>query len=112
MVLREASATRVGGSAVPDLLGGLPDQIGDRYAVASPVERVPLGVRSLCVHGRGDDVVPIAQSERWVAAAQGAGDDADLAAFDGGHFEVLDPAHESWRLVADRLERWLRPDPG
>lgn len=104
-----AAERRVGGRAVPDLLGGGPDDVPARYAACSPAALVPLGVPTLCVHGTADDLVPIDQSERWVAAATAAGDDAELVAFAGGHFEVLDPAHESWRAVVERLDGLVRP---
>lgn len=67
--------------------------------------RMPTGVPTRCMHGTADDIVPIDQSERYVAAATRAGDDAVLAPFDGDHFAVLDPTHESW---ADTVT-WLRP---
>ncbi len=98
-----AARQGVGGSAVPDMLGGDPAAVADRYALASPVARTPVGVPTLCVHGRADDIVPLAQSEAWVTAAMAAGDTAVLVAFDGGHFEVLDPTHPSWRVVIDHL---------
>ena len=103
-----AAHGRVGGSAVPDLLGGDPGEVPDRYATASPVALVPMGVPTLCVHGEADPLVPIDQSERWAAAAVGAGDPVELVAFAGGHFEVLDPAHESWRAVIERLDGLVR----
>lgn len=99
-----AADGRVGGRAVPDLLGGTPAAVPDRYATCSPVALVPVGVPTLCVHGRRDDIVPIDQSERWVAAATDAGDSAELVPFDGGHFEVLDPTHQSWQVVVERLD--------
>ena len=37
-----------------------------------------MGVRSMCVHGTADDEVPLSQSQRFVAAARRAGDDARL----------------------------------
>ena len=103
-----AAAAGVGGSAVSDLIGGPPEEQPDRYATCSPVALVPLGVPTLCVHGRDDAHVPIDQSERWVAAAAAAGDDAELVAFDGGHFEVLDPTHRSWQVVVERLDGLVR----
>lgn len=103
--LRAAVRDDLGQGATVDLLGAGPDDEPERYDLASPVERVPTGVPTRCAHGRADDLVPIEQSERFVAAALAAGDDAVLAAFEGDHFAVLDPAHESWvETVA-----WLRP---
>jgi dipeptidyl aminopeptidase/acylaminoacyl peptidase len=75
-----------------------------RYRVASPAARLPLGVPLLCVHGDADDRVPVQQSRELVAAARAAGDEAELVEFPGtGHFEVIDPDHESWLAVVDRL---------
>jgi len=97
--LRASEASGLGGGAAAALLGGSPTAVPDRYELASPIERLPVGVPTLCVHGEADPIVPIAQSEAWVAAARAAGDEADLVSFPGGHFEVLDPAHESWQAV-------------
>lgn len=99
-----AARRGVGGVAVRELLGGEPDEVDERYALASPLARLPLGIRTRCVHGRHDDVVPLAQSAVFVEAAASAGDPADLVVFDGGHFEVLDPGHESWRAVLALVE--------
>ena len=74
------------------------------YAAASPIDRLPLGVPLLCVHGRADDIVPISQSEDFVAAARAAGDDAELVAVDGDHFVVIDPASDAWAAVLDFLD--------
>ena len=95
----------VGGSAVPDLMGGGPDDEPRRYELGSPLAQVPIGVPVRCVHGRQDANVPFSQSERYVAAAKKSGDDATLAPFDGDHFDVLDPSNESWKGAADWLAR-------
>ncbi len=76
----------------------------ERLATTSPIHMVPLGVPTLAVHGEADDVVPIAHSQRFVAAARAAGDEADLAAFEGedhmGHAVALNPM---WRRAATWL---------
>lgn len=81
----------LGGGAVSALLGGGPDAVPERYAVADPVALVPTGIRTVCLHGVADDVVPVRQSELFVRAATAAGDDARLQRLPGGHFEHLDP---------------------
>ena len=48
------------------------------------------------MHGREDDIVPIAQSEEYVAAATAAGARAELVAVDGDHFVVIDPRSDAW----------------
>lgn len=103
--LVDAEREGVGDGAASDLLGGGPDDVPDRYALASPVERLPIGVRVVCVHGTADVNVPIRQSERFVAAA---GDEAELVILpDVDHFAVIDPATEAWKACRDGVERLL-----
>jgi acetyl esterase/lipase len=84
-------------NATGDLLGGAPDEVPDRYAAASPLALLPLGVTQLLVHGTEDDSVPFELSERYVESARAAGDEARLLALPGaGHFEVIDPLLREW----------------
>jgi acetyl esterase/lipase len=102
--LVDAVEQGVGGSAVTDLLGGTPAQFPDRYALASPVARVPIGVPVVSVHGTSDGNVPIRQSERFAAAS---GD--ELVTLPGvDHFAVIDPGSDAWRACRDAVGRLLR----
>ena len=53
-----APRTGLGGGACQALLGGEPDDVPERYAVASPAALLPLGVPQLLVHGARDDARP------------------------------------------------------
>jgi acetyl esterase/lipase len=86
--LAKGSALGLGGGAVDALMGGSPAQQATRYAVADPVALVPSGVRTVLVHGVDDDVVPLSQSEDYLAVAK----DCTLVRVPGGHFEHLDPS--------------------
>ena len=81
----------------------------ERYAAASPAERLPLGVPVLLTHGGRDDIVPPVMSERFAAAARAAGDDVELVLEpDEDHFGHLDPAQPAVAggdRVADPLSR-------
>lgn len=104
--LVDAARRGVGRGAVADLLGGGPDAVADRYALASPAARLPIGVPVVCVHGTDDANVPIRQSERFVAAARAAGDAAELVALPGvEHFAVIDPSTAAWRACRDGIDR-------
>jgi acetyl esterase/lipase len=117
--LRAAAQARLDGSAdrlpaATEFMGGEPADV-PAYALASPIELLPLGpaVHQLVVHGDADDRVPFRQGVDYVAAARAAGDSAELAAFTGmGHFELIDPAHESWLRTVAELDRRLGGDPG
>jgi acetyl esterase/lipase len=94
----------IGKGAVPALLGGDPEQVPERYAVADPLTQVPVRAAVRCVHARHDDRVPFAQSAAYVTAAQAAGQDGRLVEVDGDHFSVADPAAPSWPAVIAALE--------
>jgi pimeloyl-ACP methyl ester carboxylesterase len=95
----------LGGGAVDEFLGGSPAQHPEAYAQASPIALLPFGIPSICVHGTADSVVPIDQSQRFVAAAQQAGDSADLRTFDGGHDELITVGTPAWDLCVDAVHR-------
>jgi acetyl esterase/lipase len=105
--LEVAARAGVGQTAVPDLLGGGPDAVPERYRAADPIKHVPLPVPMVCVHARADDTVPFAQSEAYVRAATAAGGVAVLCEVPGDHFTVIDPADRSWRIIRDALPHLL-----
>jgi acetyl esterase/lipase len=85
--------------AVAQLLGGGPTDVPERYRASDPVSLVPLGCRVSVVHGSRDAQVPLALSERFVAAARGTGDEVVLHVPDADHFDVIDPESPVWPLV-------------
>lgn len=107
MDLVGAATTGVGGSAVPDLLGGPPAAVPDRYTIASPLAQVPLPVPVRCVHAPADGNVPYSQSQTYVQAAKAAGADAELVTAHGDHFSLVDPTDPDWMLVVDLLPSLL-----
>lgn len=84
------------------LLGGTPGEVPRRYAAASPSERVRPGVPALLIHGAQDSIVPISQSESYVATAEAAGQRAGLHVLEAaGHFDLIAPFSPVWPEVAD-----------
>ena len=98
-----AANDQVGGTAVPEFLGGLPNEVAPRYAIADPIQAVPLDVPVLCVHSKADQNVPYSQSVAYVAAAQAAGAKATLHQVTGDHFTLIDPTSSDWAVVVDAL---------
>jgi len=96
------------GGAVHDLMRAAPaDAPDDRYALANPIRRLPLGVPVLLVHGVDDETVPLRRSEDFAAAARAAGDrEIELVALAGtDHRAVVDPRRRGRREVLDWLAR-------
>lgn len=103
--LRAAARDRLGSDAVVGFLGGPPDAVGDRYEIASPVERLPLGVPLLCIHAAADTIVPPDQSERFARLARDAGDAVDLLEVEGDHFTVIDSEGAAWSQTLEWMEQ-------
>jgi acetyl esterase/lipase len=110
--LRAGAADGIGEGAVTAFLGAGPDQAPGRYRVASPLSRLPLGVRQLLVHGDADARVPVVQSRAYAAAAAAAGDRVELVELVGvDHMTVIDATAPAWAEVVRRLRPLARAAP-
>jgi acetyl esterase/lipase len=106
--LATGAADRVCGDAIPRLLGGPSAERAERTRLASPIERLPLGVPQRLLCGTQDQIVPIGQARAYQAAARRAGDDVALEVIEGaGHFELVDPASAAWRAVREAVRHLL-----
>lgn len=106
--LVSASREGLGAGAVDALMEGPPGSMPQRYHHASPMAHVGDGARVVCVHGDGDEDVPLSQSERYVAAADAAGDPVRLVVLPGvGHMELIDPASSAWSACREQLLRMV-----
>ncbi len=94
---------RLGATAAPDLMGGMPAELPEQYRLANPRAAVPLAAPVMCVHPRADENVPYSQSVEYVAAARRAGATAWLETVAGDHFTVIDPASPAWQVVVEAL---------
>lgn len=102
--LRMASERRLSNGVVHRFLGGRPEERPERYAAASPAERLPLGVPLLVTHGGRDGNVPPEMSESFAAAARKAGDEVEFVLLGGeDHFGHIQPGNPLWSAVT----RWL-----
>jgi acetyl esterase/lipase len=105
--LRAAERDPDGEEAIARFLGGYAADVPERYADASPIERVPIGVPQLLVHGTEDARVPVDMSRRYAEAARAAGDDVELVVRPAeDHFVHLDPGGGAWADVVRWLERF------
>lgn len=100
------------GPVVRNLLGGLPAVVPDRYAVVSPRRLLPLGVPQILIWGEYEEFVPTPLAQDFVAAANRAGDDAQLVRVPGiGHFETASPASAAWPQVLLAIRTLLGVEP-
>jgi acetyl esterase/lipase len=103
-----ASAGRVAHA----LMGGTPDEVGERYDQADPMRRIPLRIPVLLVHPLDDGTVTVRQSQRYAERARAAGADVTLVQPQrGGHKAPIDPVSESWRATAAWLEAVAAREP-
>jgi acetyl esterase/lipase len=91
--LARAAELNLSNGVVNRFLGGQPTSL------ASPIERLPLGVPALLTHGGLDDTVPVEISETF-ARASGA---TLLVEPDEDHYGHLDPGNPLWQAVV----KWL-----
>jgi acetyl esterase/lipase len=98
--LRAAYAEGLGSDAVAELFGGR-EPTGAEYADASPIERLPLGVPSMAIHGDNDDWVPLSQSIAFAGSA--AGECTFVQLRRAGHFDVISPDGPAWPALSEAL---------
>ena len=87
--LQRAAELRLSDDVVKEFLGE------QASSLASPIERLPLGVPALLTHGGLDDIVPVEISQRF-AEASGA---TLLVEPDEDHFGHIDPDNPLWKAV-------------
>jgi len=103
--LIRAAELNLGNGATQALLGGGPERYPERYAEASPRERLPLGIKQVLIHGELDSIVPIELARGYTNAAREHEDQAVLISLPNtGHFELIDPLSHAWQTVLDAVD--------
>ncbi len=106
--LERGHALRLSDGIVETFLGGTPEQVPERYLLASPSALAPLGVRQVLVHGTEDTIVPLSISSGYHARATALGDSVRLVSLPGaGHFELIDPRASEWPHVVEAVASLL-----
>ena len=95
-----------GQPVIVPLLGGTVEEKPDAYRDASPIDHLPLGMRTMLVKGAlGFSMQP------YEAKAKAAGDDVRVIATDPGeHFDMITPGKPNGEKVADWLAANLFAD--
>ena len=94
--LRLCAEWNLGAGAARTLMGGTPEEVPERYAVADPAALPPPAVPVTLVHGTADDQVPVRMSRMFHTGR--------LTEIPGaGHFDLIDPQSRAWPQVLAAL---------
>ena len=86
------------------LMGGSPAGQPERYALASPRERLPLGVPQQLLWGAMDRIVPGRLFKDYEQAARRAGDRVESVTIEGiGHHEFGSPESAAYREIVKAI---------
>jgi acetyl esterase/lipase len=99
-------------AVVTSMLGGEPQQVPERYAQASAINLLPLGIPQLLIWGEHEDFIPLPLAQKYVNAATQAGDAVSIIVVPGvGHFDLASPFTASWPLLRSSIKELLYGDP-
>ena len=87
-------------------MGGGPDDVPERYAIADPIALVPLAIPVLLVHGTDDATVSVRRSRNYAPPRARAGGEVELveiAGEAGAHRSHVFPDSASWAAVSGWL---------
>lgn len=92
-------------NVIDKLMGGSPAQHPDRYAAVSAMQLVPIGVPQVLIIGALDRTWG-PPGRAYYARAIAAGDSTVrmVEAPESGHFDIIAPTTNSWRLVIDAIQ--------
>ena len=87
-------------TVITSMLGGATAAVPKRYAEASAIKLLPLGIPQVLVLGSHEDDVPLPLVDAYVEAATRAGDQVRRILIPGaGHFEIASPLSFTWPQV-------------
>ena len=92
-------------SPVASFIGGAPQEVSERYRLASPMELLPLKVEQVLIHGELDRHVPVDLSIEYHRSAIEQGNKVRLIVLpEVEHFKIIDPSSAAWESVIDSLD--------
>ncbi|MRW88336.1 alpha/beta fold hydrolase [Pseudoduganella sp. FT26W] len=84
----------------------------DIFSDTSPAEMLPLGVRTVLIHGEHDTIAPLRVGQDYARRAQAAGDAAEVVSLPGGsHYDEVAATSPSWRIVSAHIRKALGLQP-
>ncbi|NHA15738.1 alpha/beta fold hydrolase [Thioalkalivibrio sp. XN279] len=110
-LVRYAEGERGCNAAVPLLMEGSPAEQPERYAAASPIELLPLGVPVRLLQGAVDPIVKLEQASAFADRASAYAQDVQVKLIEGaGHFDLIAPFAPAWPAVQAAVVELLAAD--
>jgi acetyl esterase/lipase len=95
-------------TVITAMLGGTPAAVPERYAQASAIGLLPLGIPQVLIWGEYEEYVPLPLAQAYAEAAARAGDPVRLVVIPGvGHFEAASPRASTWPQVESAIRSLL-----
>jgi acetyl esterase/lipase len=92
------------GSSVDELMGGLPEDLPQRYDQGSPINLTPSDLPIVLINGRRDGIVPLSHVTPYFQRAKASGEKIELIDVENaGHFEVISPGSVAWPPIEKSL---------
>jgi acetyl esterase/lipase len=89
-----------GDNVIVKLVGGLPNEVPERYQSTSPIEMLPIRVPQTVIVGDHDIPIIIEDSKTYVATAKKKGDEGQLIIVEhASHHELVAPGSSAWLTV-------------
>jgi len=111
MDMREFQARQgqtCGNPAIESVVGGLPDEVPERYREVSPIERLPLGVPHVHVAGALDRIAPRDVTDAFATKARALGDSVRVVTVPAlGHHDVMAPTTAGGVAAIDAVRQLL-----
>jgi len=90
-----ADAAVCGKPVIAPLMGGTPEEVPERYALASPIDNTPLGISQYLVASK---IMTPDMARSYAETATSNGDDVRvLQVVEGGHHDIMAPTTELWK---------------
>ena len=105
--LKKGFALHLSNDAVAEFLGGKPDAVPEHYREADPMELSIAHSRQWLLYGSEDDTVPPDFSRNYVETKKGGESVQLIEIARAGHFELIDPTSEAFKLVRSTVQTAL-----
>jgi len=93
------------GSNVDELMGGLPEELKDRYILFSPEFQADFSQNISLVHGKLDPIVPYSHIQSFENKGKLMGKNFRSIGIDeAGHFELVIPQGKSWEIFLEEVQ--------